>query len=135
MSVRVLLSPLLAHLCEDVCSNCAQVQPGEVLAGENRPVMTDWQAQARSSAAAAPMSAVHKRLVKLPLPGCPRCEFLLLLQAIENLIPPEEAADWLKRSNVDLGGRTPVECIEARDYAPVFCALFLLEGVQPAAAS
>jgi hypothetical protein len=136
MSVRVLLCPALADLCEDVCTQCSQTPPGAALAGETPAVTRESPSATRSSAnAAQPITAMHKRLVKLPLPRGTRCEFLLLLQAIENLLPAEEADDWLKQPNVDLGGRSPLGCIDARDYAPVFGALFLLEGVQPAAAS
>ncbi len=74
---------------------------------------------------------IRRRWFNLPKPRCERCEFLLLIQAIENLVPIEELLDWLEQPNLDLEGRSPKECIEAGDYESVFRTLFLLDPLGP----
>jgi hypothetical protein len=64
-------------------------------------------------------------------PRCERCEFMLLIQAIEHLVPAEDLPDWLEKPNVDLDGRSPKECIDAGMYEPVFTTLCLLEPCGP----
>jgi hypothetical protein len=56
---------------------------------------------------------------------CDRCLFLLLLEAISELVPAAEVGGWMERSSHVLGGRTPRECIDARDFEPVFEAVWL----------
>jgi hypothetical protein len=56
---------------------------------------------------------------------CDRCLFLLLLEAIADQLPAEEVAGWMERPSHVLGGRTPRECIDARDFEPVFEAVWL----------
>jgi hypothetical protein len=56
---------------------------------------------------------------------CDRCLFLLLLEAITDRLPAEEVAGWMERPSHVLGGRTPRECIDARDFEPVFEAVWL----------
>ena len=68
---------------------------------------------------------LRQRWQQLAKPRCKQCEMLLLLQAVDRLIPADEIDDWLKETSVDLSGRTPAECIDAADYEPVFIALFL----------
>ena len=82
----------------------------------------------RSAAVAtdAQPDLIRRRWERLPTPRCAQCEMLLLLQAVDHLIPETEVDDWLKRPNADLDDRTPIECIDAGDYEPVFTALFLL---------
>ena len=65
------------------------------------------------------------------MPRCERCEFLLLIQAIELLVPVGDQPDWLERPNVDLDGRRPKECIDAGAYESVFTALNLLDPSGP----
>jgi hypothetical protein len=56
---------------------------------------------------------------------CDRCLFLLLLEAIAELVPAAEVPGWMERPNHVLGGRTPRECIDARDFEQVFEAVWL----------
>jgi hypothetical protein len=56
---------------------------------------------------------------------CDRCLFLLLLEAITDQLPAEEVAGWMERPSHVLGGRTPRECIDARDFEPLFEAVWL----------
>ena len=74
---------------------------------------------------------IRKRWVNLPKPRCERCEFLLLIQAIEHLVPVEDQPDWLDQPNVDLDGRSPKECIDAGAHEAVFTALCLLDPSGP----
>jgi antitoxin Xre/MbcA/ParS-like protein len=56
---------------------------------------------------------------------CDRCLFLLLLEAITDHLPAAEVAGWMERPNHVLGGRTPRECIDARDFESAFEAVWL----------
>jgi hypothetical protein len=56
---------------------------------------------------------------------CDRCLFLLLLEAIAELVPAAEVPGWMERPNHVLGGRTPRACIDARDFEQVFEAVWL----------
>ncbi len=123
MTTRILLPEALADPCNRKCNRCAS--GGEDAAScTGPPVPPDGPPEARAS-------EIRAQWVNLPLPRCERCEFLLLVQAIEHLIPAEELPDWLEGPNLDLGGRRPLECIEAGDYNPVFTALFLLDPCGP----
>ena len=111
MSASVSLSGPLADLRKAGCAYCS-AHPN-ALGSELGPlaVAERWRLAARRR--------------------CNRCEFLILLQAIDNLVPEEEVEDWLKEPNVDLGGRTPMECIDAADYEPLFTAICLLNPGGP----
>src|SRR5690348_14326978 len=56
---------------------------------------------------------------------CDRCLFLLLLEAITDQLPATDIAAWMERPSHVLGGRTPRECIDARDFESVFEAVWL----------
>ena len=136
MSARVLLSHNLADLCEDVCSQCSSEQSGLILTdGSVKKAAPPMPIGGADTAANGPISEIRRHVVSLPKQGCSRCNFILLLQAIDHLVSAEDIADWLKQPNIDLDGRSPAECIEAREYAPVFQALFLIETTQPALSS
>jgi hypothetical protein len=122
MKTRVTLSEPLAELCRRYCSRC--VPDGGDAAPGSHPVLLD-EPQDESP------SAIRKRRISLPLHRCGRCYFLLLMQAIEHLIPAETQSDWLKEPNADLDGLCPTECIDAGKYEPVFTALFLLDPYGP----
>jgi hypothetical protein len=47
------------------------------------------------------------------------------LEAIAELVPSAEVAGWMERPSQVLGGRTPRACIDARDFEPVFEAVWL----------
>ena len=119
MTPRIVLPEALADLCDRKCTPCANE------AACSCPVLGDY----------GPMhdrtTAIRTRWVNLPLPRCGRCEFLLLMEAVEHLIPADEQADWLSQPNFDLDGRTPTECIDASDYDPVFTVLFRLDPCGP----
>ena len=109
MPAPLTLSDPLAGLRKHACSRCHPDGSAAV------PADAD-----------APPDAIRRRWERLPKPRCAQCEMLLLLQAVDRLIPNEEVDDWLKRPNQDLDDRTPIECIDAGDYEPVFTALFFL---------
>jgi len=122
MKTQVTLSEPLAELCRRTCSLCAP-DGGDAAPGSS-PVLLDEPEDGSPP-------ALRKRRISLPLPRCGRCQFLLLMEAIEHLIPAETLSDWLKEPNLDLGGLCPAECIDAGDYAPVFAALFFLDPYGP----
>jgi hypothetical protein len=51
----------------------------------------------------------QNRWFSLPKPRCERCEFMLLIQAVEHLVPAEDLRHWLEKPNVDVDGRSPTE--------------------------
>jgi hypothetical protein len=122
MTTSVVFSEPLAGLC---CRRCAGCVPQNGDAADGRiPVLLD-------EPAGEAHAAVRKRRITLPFPRCERCDFLLLAQAIERLIPADEQREWLGRPNADLGGLTPAECMDAEAYEPVFMALFFLDPCGP----
>jgi hypothetical protein len=122
MNTQTVLSEPLAEVCYRRCSRCL---PGDGDAAPRRiPVLLD-------ETGGGPPGAVPKYRITLPYPRCERCEFLLLMQAIERLIPAEDRSEWLKQPNMDLGGLRPVDCIDAGVYEPVFMALFFLDPCGP----
>jgi hypothetical protein len=110
----------LADLCKRVCAPCARENTADPC------VCTP-----SDDCSEAPPLEIRKRWVNLPKPRCARCEFLLLIQAIERVVPIEDQLDWLERPNLDLSGRCPKECIDAGVYEPVFNALWLLDSTGP----
>jgi hypothetical protein len=116
MTTRISLSEPLADLCDRSCARCVQECAGDTCAC--------------TPAEATPLE-IRKRWVNLPKPRCEQCEFLLLIQAIEHLVPVKEQSDWREQPNVDLDGCRPNECIDAGDYEPVFRALCLLDPTGP----
>jgi hypothetical protein len=122
MKTQVTFSEPLAELCRRTCSRCAP-DGGDAVPGSS-PVLLDEPEHGSPP-------ALRKRRISLPLPRCERCQFLLLMEAIEHLIPAEAQSDWLKEPNVDLGGLCPAEHIGAGNHEPVFTALFLLDPYGP----
>jgi hypothetical protein len=122
MKTQVILNEPLADLCRRRCSRCAPDDHNG--AGGRVPVLFDEPED-------GPPAVIRKRRMTFPYPRCDRCEFLLLMQGIDRLIPREEQADWLREPNVDLGGLSPAECIEQGSYGPVFMALFFLDPCGP----
>jgi hypothetical protein len=120
MTTRLSLSEPLADLCDRTCARCIREIAGQQCSCPP-PEVT---AEARPA-------EIQKRWFSLPLPRCERCEFMLLIQAIEHLVPAEDLPDWLEKPNVDLDGRSPKECIDAGMYEPVFTTLCLLEPCGP----
>jgi hypothetical protein len=120
MTTRISLSEPLADLCDRSCARCVRENAGDPCScpppegfAEPRPL------------------EIRRRWVNLPKPRCERCEFLLLIQAIEHLVPVEDQPDWLEQPNVDLDGRGPKECIDAGAYEAVFRTLCLLDPLGP----
>ena len=120
MTTRIPLSEPLADLCDRSCARCVKEVAGELCSctppegpSESRPL------------------EIQKRWVNLPKPRCERCEFLLLIKAIEHLIPTEDLPDWLEQPNMDLDGRSPKDCIDAGAYESVVTTLFLLDPCGP----
>jgi hypothetical protein len=120
MTTRISLTEPLAELCDRSCARCVRESAGDPCscaplddAIETNPLQ------------------IRKRWINLPKPRCERCEFLLLIQAIEHLIPAEDQRDWLEQPNFDLDGRSPNECIGAGGYDPVFKAICLLDPSGP----
>jgi hypothetical protein len=122
MKSRVTLSEPLADLCRRTCSRCV-LDGGDAASCRGPALLGEPQGE--------PPLALWKRRISLPLPRCTRCEFLLLMEAIDHLIPAEAQTDWLKQPNLDLGGLCPAECIDAGNYEPIFEALFLLDPYGP----
>jgi hypothetical protein len=120
MTTRISLSEPLADLCDRICAPCAWENTGDLC------VCTP-----SDGCAEIPPLEIRKRWVNLPKPRCERYEFLLLIQAIEHVVPVEDQLDWLERPNIDLNGRRPQECIDACAYEPVFNALSLLDSTGP----
>lgn len=120
MTTRISLSEPLADLCDRSCARCAREVAGELC---SCPPPED-PVEARPP-------EIRKRWINLPKPRCERCEFLLLIQAIKHLIPADDQPDWLGQPNVDLGGQSPKECIDAGAYEAVFTTLCLLDPLGP----
>jgi hypothetical protein len=120
MTTRISLSEPLADLCDRTCARCVREVAGNPCACTPPEVSAD-----------ARPTEIRKRWVNLPKPRCERCEFLLLIQAIEHLIPAEDLPDWLEQPNLDLDGRSPKDWIDAGDYESVFTTLFLLDPLGP----
>jgi Protein of unknown function (DUF2384) len=110
----------LADLCDRSCARCVKEVAGELCSC----TPPDVSAEARPP-------EIQKRWFNLPKPRCERCEFLLLIQAIEHLVPAEDLRDWLEQPNMDLDGRSPKDWIDAGDYEAVFTTLFLLDPLGP----
>ena len=122
MKTQVILSEPLADPCHHTCRRCVRTAgtPPLVAARSCSTSLKMDRSRRPESAGSACRS-----------PRCERCEFLLLMLAIEYLIPAEELPDWLKQPNVDLGGLCPAECIESGVYEPIFTALFRLDPCGP----
>src|SRR3954447_15875520 len=106
MTTRIALSEPLADLCERRCSRCLPE-------GEDAP---PGHCRALFDAAPdVPLPEIRERWIDLPHPRCSQCEFLLLVLAIERLVPPADLDGWLTQPNVDLEGRSPADCISAGD--------------------
>jgi hypothetical protein len=120
MTTRISLSEPLADLCDRSCARCVRESAGEPCSC----------APPEGPAEARPLE-IRKRWINLPKPRCERCEFLLLIQAIEHLLPVEDLPEWLEQPNVDLGGQSPKECIDAGAYDSVFRAVCLLDPCGP----
>jgi hypothetical protein len=120
MTTRISLSEPLADLCDRSCARCARESTGD-----------PCPCTPHEGAAEARPLEIRKRWVSLPKPRCERCEFLLLIQAIEHLVPVGDQSDWLEQPNVDLDGRRPKECIGAGAYESVFTTLCLLDPSGP----
>jgi hypothetical protein len=120
MTTRISLSEPLADLCDRSCARCVRESAGASCSC----------ASLEGLAEATPLES-RKRWIALPNPRCERCEFLLLIEAIEHLIAAEDLRAWLEQPNFDLDGRSPSECIGAGDYEPLFTALCLLDPSGP----
>ena len=121
MTTRISLSEPLAELCARSWHRCIR----EVAGNPCSCTAAEGPAEAR------PLE-MWKRWVNLPKPrACGQCEFLLLVQAIDHLVPVEEQRDWLAQPNMDLDGRSPDECLGAAAYEAVFTALCLLDPSRP----
>lgn len=120
MPASLSLSGPLAQLRKHGCPHCSPPEAGAA------PTEPSVEADLKSGP-----HVFRQRWEGLSKPRCKQCEMLLLLQAIDRLVPVEEIDDWLKETSVDLSGRTPAECIDAGDYEPVFMALFLLHPHGP----
>ncbi len=117
MTTRISLSEPLADLCDRSCARCVRESAGDPCSC----------APPEGNADSRPLE-IRKRWINLPKPRrCERCEFLLLVQAIEHLVPVEDLPGWLDQPNVDLDGRRPKDCIDAGAFESVFTALCLLE--------
>jgi hypothetical protein len=122
MKTQVVLNEPLADLCRRRCSRCV---PDDRNAARGRVKFRFDEPEGRS------LAAMGKRRITFPHPRCDRCEFLLLMKAIDRLIAREAQTDWLREPNVDLGGLSPAECIDQGAYGPVFMALFVLDPCGP----
>ena len=80
MKTQVILSEPLADLCRHICRRCAP-DGGDAAPGGS-PFLLDEPQD-------GPLAAIRKRRISLPQPRCERCEFLLLMLAIEHLVPAE----------------------------------------------
>jgi hypothetical protein len=123
MQNRLKLPEKLAHLCVEVCNRCGPTTSTEL------PISDGNNSCHEALIDATPdihKETVRKRLVNLPLPKCSRCDFPLLLHAIEDLIPVEDLATWLNEPNLDLSSRSPRQCIDQNDYSAVFHALWFV---------
>ena len=120
MTTRISLSEPLADLCDRSCAHCIKEVAGEACSCAPPEI----PAEARSP-------EIQKRWFSLPKPRCERCEFMLLIQAIEHLVPAEDLGAWIEEPNVDLDGRSPKECIDAGNYESVFATLCMLDPCGP----
>jgi hypothetical protein len=59
---------------------------------------------------------------------CEQCLVVLILQALQRLMPDGSRLGWLDSRNFDLAGRTPRECLEERKFLPVVDALWKSVG-------
>ena len=58
---------------------------------------------------------------------CSLCTCLVLLKAIETVLPDEDVPAWMDSPNEDLGGHTPVDLIHEGHFEPVFDALWRMD--------
>jgi hypothetical protein len=58
---------------------------------------------------------------------CGQCTLILILQAIHRNVPAHLQADWLRKPQYDLGGRTPKQCLDSGDFDALINALWLLD--------
>src|SRR5712671_3280093 len=123
MQNRLKLPENLAGLCLEVCNRCGPTTSTEL------PIENGNHLHLEALLDAIPdvyKESVRTRLINLPLPKCSRCDFPLLLHAIEDLIPVGDLSIWLDEPNLDLGGRSPRQCIDQNDFGAVFHALWFV---------
>ena len=85
MTTRISLSEALADLCDRTCDRCIREIAGQQCSCP--PPETPPEAR--------PLE-IQKRWFNLPMPRCERCEFMLLIQAIEHLVPAEDVPNGSK---------------------------------------
>jgi len=123
MQNHLKLPEQLADLCLQVCNRCGPTTATDLPISQ---VNDSQRARFLDAVPEEHKENVRRRLVKLPLQECSRCDFPLLLHAIEDLIPIEDVASWLNEPNLDLDGRSPRQCIDQNDYGSVFHALWFV---------
>jgi hypothetical protein len=123
MQNRLKLPESLAQVCQDVCERCGPTTsaalPNSISSDAYRQAFLDATPDRHKE-------TVRMRMVNLPLAKCSRCDFPLLLHAIEDLIPAREISTWMNEPNLDLGGRSPRQCIDQNDFGAVFHALWFV---------
>ena len=106
-----------------VCRRCFEPLPtGRPAPPEDGGQKSEIRSPKPEVGAKAPLTSRPRAAVE---GMCDRCLFLLLLEAITDQLPAAEVPGWMVRPSHVLAGRTPRECIDARDFEPVFEAVWL----------
>jgi hypothetical protein len=58
---------------------------------------------------------------------CHQCTMILILQTIQRNVPANRQEAWMNEPLIDLGGRTPRQCLDTNDFDSLINALWLLD--------